>query len=62
MAKSLEDYLQRHPELENLCLQENSNISFFTTDATEFFDVQATKFFGKNIHSTHVQLSNHKEE
>ena len=62
VAKSLEDYLQRHPELENLCLQENSNISFFTTDATEFFDVQATKFFGKNIHSTHVQLSNHKEE
>jgi glutamate racemase len=61
VAKSLENYLQRHPELENLCMQENSNISFFTTDTTEFFDLQATKFFGKNVHSTQVQLTREKE-
>jgi len=61
VAKSLQDYLQRHTELENLCLQENNNISFFTTDSTEFFDLQATKFFGKNVCSTHVLLNIEKE-
>jgi len=56
VAKSLSDYLQRHPEIKNNCLKERK-IEFFTTDSTVDFDNHAAYFFGEKIASKHVNLS-----
>jgi glutamate racemase len=55
VAKSLANYLERHPELESKCVR-NSRIDFFTTDATADFDAKGSLFFGKPIQSRHVTL------
>lgn len=55
VAKSLLDYLQRHPEIEALC-SKNREREFYTTDSTEDFDSHATTFFGKAVISRHVEL------
>ena len=55
VAKSLGDYLQRHPEIENNCLKEGK-IDFFTTDSTADFDNHAAYFFGKKVVSKHLDL------
>ena len=55
VAKSLVDYLQRHPEIEALC-SKNRQREFYTTDSTEDFDSHATTFFGEAIISNHVEL------
>ena len=55
VAKSLVDYLQRHPEIEALC-SKNREREFYTTDSTEDFDSHATTFFGKAVISKHVEL------
>jgi glutamate racemase len=56
VASSLEDYLKRHTALERLC-QKNSNLQFFTTDATDAFDEKATIFYGSTVKSKHVDLN-----
>ncbi len=43
VAKSLENYLFRHPEMEKKC-SKNKNITFLTTDSTENFNLQGAKF------------------
>ena len=55
VAESLADYLQRHPEIENLCSRGEKR-TFYTTDSTEDFDNHATVFFGKQVKSKHVDL------
>lgn len=55
VASSLEDYLDRHPELEKKCSKEGQ-ISFFTTDSPEDFDSHATNFYGKPVKSSHLAL------
>lgn len=55
VAKSLEDYLARHPEMESR-ISKYGNQVFYTTDATEAFNDQATTFFGKSIQSRHLDL------
>ncbi|MBL7723232.1 MAG: glutamate racemase [Chitinophagaceae bacterium] len=55
VAESLADYLQRHPEIENLCSRGGQH-TFYTTDSTEDFDNHATVFFGKQVKSKHVDL------
>jgi len=55
VAKSLAAYLQRHPEIENKCLQ-NSTIEFYTTDNNVEFDEKATLFWGNKIKSKHTIL------
>ncbi len=50
VANSLQNYLQRHKNLERLCLQENS-IEFFTTDSPQDFDTKASIFWGSSIKS-----------
>ena len=55
VAVSLQDYLSRHPELEEKC-SKNGQISFFTTDSTEDFDNHAANFYGKPVKSSHLQL------
>ena len=58
VAKSLANYLERHPELERKCVR-NSRIDFFTTDDPADFDDKGSLFFGKPIQSSHVNLSGH---
>jgi glutamate racemase len=55
VAKSLVDYLQHHPEIENRC-SKNAEIDFYTTDSTEDFDNHATIFYGKRVQSKHAEL------
>lgn len=55
VAKSLRDYLSRHPEIEKKS-SKTGNRRFLTTDATEDFDSQGRKFFGENIRSELVHL------
>ena len=55
VAASLDDYLQRHPEIEQKCTREGQRF-FYTTDAAAGFDKQAGLFFGQEIKSTHVSL------
>lgn len=55
VAESLEDYLSRHPEIDNKC-SKNSNLQFFTTDSPVDFDKHSEIFFGENVHSMQVNL------
>lgn len=55
VADSLQQYLEKHKELEENC-SKNSKLSFFTTDAEEDFDNHAAIFFGKPVKSTHLTL------
>ncbi len=55
IAKSLENYLSRHPEIEERC-SKTRQTRFFTTDSTEDFDRHSAVFFGKRVNSIHVDL------
>lgn len=52
VAKSLEDYLRRHPEMENRCSKEGS-VRFLTTDSAEVFNYNASIFIGEEVVSEH---------
>ena len=56
VAASLADYLQRHPEIEGR-LSRDGQLRCYTTDSAEDFDNHASIFFGKPLHSEHIQLS-----
>ncbi len=56
VARSLADYLRRHPEIRNLCSQQ-SRRDFFTTEKADFFDSSATLFYGRKVRSRETQLS-----
>jgi glutamate racemase len=55
VAKSLVDYLKRHPEI-NERITCNGQRAFFTTDSTEDFDQHASIFYGESLQSQHVAL------
>jgi len=55
VAKSLKDYLDRHPEIDRKC-SKNSSLQFFTTDSTKDFDTHSEIFFGEKVQSVHVDL------
>jgi glutamate racemase len=55
VADSLQQYLQRHTEIDEKC-SKNAQMRFFTTDATEDFDSHAANFYGKKIKSSHLNL------
>jgi glutamate racemase len=55
VAKSLGDYLIRHPELESCCIK-NGERHFYTTDSTELFNTMGTTFIGKPIFSKKITL------
>ncbi|MET0393077.1 MAG: glutamate racemase [Chitinophagaceae bacterium] len=55
VARSLADYLERHPEIESACSRGGQRY-FHTTDSTEDFDSHATIFFGEAVRSQHVDL------
>jgi glutamate racemase len=55
VARSLQSYLTRHPEIER-SISGNGNQAFYTTDSTDSFDNQASIFFGKKVKSSFVRL------
>jgi glutamate racemase len=55
VAQSLNNYLNRHIELEVKC-SKNGSIKFCTTDQSETFDKAAGMFYGKPINSTRIEL------
>lgn len=50
VAKSLEDYLQRHPEIEVVC-SKKGHTAYFTTESTATFDEKAAIFMGTSVQS-----------
>ena len=56
VADSLNDYLQRHPEIENLLSQKGGR-HFLTTDQTEGFDKLAQAFLGYPVLSEKAQIN-----
>ena len=56
VARSLEDYLKRHPEMEEK-LSKKGEMAYYTTENTKSFDRSATFFMGKNVHSEQITLA-----
>jgi len=48
VAESLKDYLFRHKEMEVRC-SKNATINFYTTDSTDNFNIQGSKFLDNNL-------------
>jgi len=55
VAKSLANYLERHPAMADSC-SKNGQIRFCTTDSTADFDEKGAIFFGKSLKSEHILL------
>lgn len=55
VAQRLQNYLQRHPEIESKLLKQSRKL-FYTTDSAGLFDRQATRFLGEPIRSRQVEL------
>lgn len=55
VAKSLKDYLERHPEIDAKCSQSGTQ-RFLTTDSTDEFDARGKEFFGEKIQSEFIRL------
>ena len=56
VAKSLEDYLQRHPEMERRLTKNNTQQFFTTSDDTQDFDHHASLFFSAPVQSQYVAM------
>lgn len=56
VAKSLADYLVRHPEMETRLTKTGTKRFFTTGDDTADFDQHATAFFGEAVNSSYVHL------
>ena len=56
IAKSLVDYLQRHPEIEQKLTKGNTQQFYTTTDDTADFDHHASSFFGEAVKSAYVSM------
>lgn len=55
VAHSLQDYLQRHPEIESKISRESRRV-FYTTDSADDFTAKASLFFGESVEGKHVDL------
>ena len=55
VAKGLADYLERHPEMDDLC-SKTGKVRFFTTDDTNDFNTKAAIFYGSEVQSDHIDL------
>ena len=55
VANSLNEYLEKHPEMEERC-SKDGQIAFYTTDSPEDFDNHAAVFYGKPVKSKHLSL------
>lgn len=57
VAKSLVDYLQRHPEMENKLTKNGTNQFYTTTDDTADFDHHASLFFSSPVQSKFISAN-----
>ncbi len=55
VAERLEDYLKRHPEMNERCSKKGS-VRYLTTESAEEFDGNAAAYIGEAVHSTHIKL------
>jgi glutamate racemase len=55
IAEKLNDYLNRHPEIEKKC-SKNGEINFLTTENKIDFDTKASLFLGKKVESKHIKF------
>ncbi len=55
VAESLNEYLQRHKEIEHYC-SKNETVDFVTTDSSEEFDTNGSRFYGAPVQSVHIDL------
>lgn len=58
VAKSLRNYLERHPELEQKCTKKGT-INFLTSESPEVFNKNASHYTSFNVNAEHVDLSHH---
>lgn len=56
VAKSLSEYLHRHPEIDAVC-SKRSGVEYFTTESAEDFDRKAAIFLGQEVKSKHLVLA-----
>lgn len=56
VARSLADYLQRHPETERLC-SKGSTVRFLTTESHEKFSQSASVFLNQPVDARHVAIT-----
>lgn len=56
VASSLEDYLQRHPEMEVRC-SKGATVHYLTTDSVEKFDKLGSLFYGSPVFSEQVHIA-----
>lgn len=55
VAKSLQDYLQRHPEMDQRCTR-NATCEFFTTEDPAKFDEASAVFLNQPVASRRIEL------
>ena len=55
VAKSLVNYLSRHPEMAQRC-SKNGTIRYLTTESVEKFSSSASLFLNEEIHAEHIDL------
>ncbi len=55
VAKSLVDYLNRHPEIDSRCTK-NGKIEYFTTESTDKFKSSASIFLNAEIVAKHINI------
>ncbi|CAN5264802.1 glutamate racemase [soil metagenome] len=55
VAKALQDYLRRHPDMDEKC-SKSGKLVFYTTDSSADFDSHSGAFFGRKISSQHLPV------
>jgi glutamate racemase len=55
VAKSLSDYLKRHPQMDAKCTKKGE-IRYFTTESVEKFSASAMIFLNENIEAEHLDI------
>lgn len=55
VASSLNDYLNRHPEIDALCTK-NASCRFLTTESVEKFSTSATIFLNEPVLAEHIDI------
>lgn len=55
VASSLDDYLNRHPEIDALCTK-NASCRFLTTESVEKFSASATIFLNEPVLAEHIDI------
>jgi glutamate racemase len=56
VSASLVDYLQRHPEMDDLCTK-NASIRYFSTESVEKFSSSASIFLKEEVKAEHLDIN-----